>query len=91
MHTASIRRAHIVPSLALRNWSHVRPKPNPNPNPNHPNPNPSRTGVTCALTPTLTLTLTLAQNWSHVRGLFEQLNALPTQQHETDFSRVRSW
>ena len=31
------------------------------------------------------------QNWSHVRGLFEQLNALPTQQHDTDFSRVRSW
>ena len=32
-----------------------------------------------------------AQNWSHVRSLFEQLNALPTQQHETDFARVRSW
>ena len=31
------------------------------------------------------------QNWSHVRDLFEQLNALPTQQHDTDFSRVRSW
>ena len=31
------------------------------------------------------------QNWSHVRGLVEQLNALPTQQRDTDFARVRSW
>jgi hypothetical protein len=31
------------------------------------------------------------QNWSHVSDLFELLNRLPTQQRDTDFSRVRPW
>jgi U3 small nucleolar RNA-associated protein 25 len=33
----------------------------------------------------------LMQNWAHVHDLFELLNRLPTQQRDTDFSRVRSW
>jgi U3 small nucleolar RNA-associated protein 25 len=33
----------------------------------------------------------LMQNWSHVADLFELLNRLPTQQRDTDFSRVRPW
>ena len=33
----------------------------------------------------------LMQNWAHVADLFEMLNRLPTQQRDTDFSRVRPW
>ena len=29
------------------------------------------------------------QNWAHVTDLFERINLLPTQQRDTDFSRVR--
>ena len=31
------------------------------------------------------------QNWAHTIGLFDALNQQPTQQRDTDFSRVRSW
>ena len=31
------------------------------------------------------------QNWAHLKEVFATLNALPTQQRDTDFSRVRSW
>ena len=33
----------------------------------------------------------LMQNWAHVSDLFDLLNRLPTQQRDTDFSRVRPW
>ena len=33
----------------------------------------------------------LMQNWAHVSDVFELLNRLPTQQRDTDFSRVRPW
>ncbi|KAL1500033.1 hypothetical protein AB1Y20_012710 [Prymnesium parvum] len=33
----------------------------------------------------------LMQNWAHFSELLDALNQLPTQQRDTDFSRVRSW
>ncbi|CAK9199357.1 unnamed protein product [Sphagnum troendelagicum] len=33
----------------------------------------------------------LMQNWSHVLTVFEHLNRIPTNQHGTDFMRIREW
>jgi U3 small nucleolar RNA-associated protein 25 len=35
--------------------------------------------------------LTSIENWSHVLTVFEHLNRIPTNQHGTDFMRIREW
>eukprot|EP00898_Chlorokybus_atmophyticus_P001794 jgi/Chlat1/2615/Chrsp178S02458 len=33
----------------------------------------------------------LMQNWQHVLAVFDLLNLIPTQQHDSDFMRIREW